>query len=260
MVTGRMPFEGDSAFSIALKHKAELPLNPREHNPQLPEDLSLVVLKCLEKDREKRPQSAEELFSELTNIEKGIPTKERVDHKKRSITAKEITETFGLRKLLVPALVFIAVAAVGVMLLRLLTKKESIPPAPSGKPSVAIMYFKNDTGDNNLDHWRNALSQWLITDLSQSKHVYVLPMDRIISILRKLDLLEVKSYASEDLRKVALEGGISSYLGFLIESITGLNVSRKFVDVFALAFLILAFTASIWKNLKNWKKRNTNRV
>ncbi len=71
MVTGRVPFEGTTALSIALKHKTEIPLNPKELNKEISEELSTVILKCLEKDREKRYQTSEELLVELRSIEEG---------------------------------------------------------------------------------------------------------------------------------------------------------------------------------------------
>ena len=74
MVTGRVPFEGDTALIIAMKHKAEIPLSPKEINPQLSEELTTVILKCLEKDREKRYQTADELLAELKCLEDGLPT------------------------------------------------------------------------------------------------------------------------------------------------------------------------------------------
>jgi tetratricopeptide (TPR) repeat protein len=74
MVTGRAPFEGDTALIIAMKHKAEIPMSPKEINPQLSEELTTVILKCLEKDREKRYQTAEELLAELRCLEEGLPT------------------------------------------------------------------------------------------------------------------------------------------------------------------------------------------
>ena len=43
MVTGRVPFEGDTALSIAMKHKGEEPKDPREFNSQISEDLSRVI-------------------------------------------------------------------------------------------------------------------------------------------------------------------------------------------------------------------------
>ena len=71
MVTGRVPFAGDTALSIAMKHKGEPPKNPKEYNAQIADELSRLVLKCLEKDKDKRYQGAGEMRSELTTIEKG---------------------------------------------------------------------------------------------------------------------------------------------------------------------------------------------
>ena len=211
MVTGRVPFEGETPLGIAMKHKSEAPKDPKELNAQIPEDLSRVILRCMEKDKEKRFQSAGEVRSELGNIEKGIATTEKVVPKRKPITSKEITVTFGLKKLFIPTLVIVALLIAAVIIWQLLPPKKPIP-IPSGKPSLAVMYFMNETGDQALDHWRIALSRWLVTDLSQSKHINVLPMDRLFSILRKLNLTEEKSYASEDLREVASEGRVNHIL------------------------------------------------
>ena len=72
MVTGRVPFGGDSALSIALQHKTEFPLSPQEFAPDLPPDLSAVVLRCLAKDREERYQSAAELLRTLDDVQGGV--------------------------------------------------------------------------------------------------------------------------------------------------------------------------------------------
>lgn len=77
MVVGRVPFEGKTGLSIALKHKTEAPPDPRRFNPQLPLDLSRLILRCLEKDRERRYQRAEDVISDLEKIEKSVPTQER---------------------------------------------------------------------------------------------------------------------------------------------------------------------------------------
>jgi len=85
LVTGIMPFKGDSAISIALKHKIEVPKNPRDINAQIPKELSELILKCLEKNRENRYKSTKELLSELNAIEKRISEKEKafIKHKPR---------------------------------------------------------------------------------------------------------------------------------------------------------------------------------
>ncbi|MFX0197345.1 MAG: tetratricopeptide repeat protein, partial [Candidatus Hodarchaeota archaeon] len=61
----------------------------------------------------------------------------------------------------------------------------------------------------SLDGWSTGLSNLLITDLMQSKFIDVLSGDRVFSILKKLDLLEAKKYSTEDLVKIADEGGIN---------------------------------------------------
>ncbi|NIM90238.1 MAG: protein kinase [Candidatus Aminicenantes bacterium] len=206
MVTGRVPFEGDTPFTIGVKHKSEEPKDPKEFNTQLPEDLNLVILRCLEKDREKRYQSAGEVRAELTRIEKGIPTTEIEIPKRKPITSREITVTFGLKKLFIPAVVVIALIIAAIIIWQLLPRKKAVPFAPSDKPSLAILYFENNTGDEKLDHWRKGLSELLITDLTQSKYFRVLGGDKIFNILREMNLLEAESYSSKDLEEIATRG------------------------------------------------------
>jgi len=206
MVTGQLPFEGDTPFAVGVKHKSEAPKDPKETNPQISDDLDRLILKCLEKGKENRYQDAGEVRSELSRIEEGIPTTERTAPQKKPLTSREITVQFSLKKLFIPILVAAALIIAAVVLWRILSHKGAVPPATSGKPSVAVMYFKNNTGDEGYDIWRSALSDSIITDLSQSKYINVLSGDKLYSLLKKFDLLEAKSYASEDLMKVATEG------------------------------------------------------
>jgi serine/threonine protein kinase/tetratricopeptide (TPR) repeat protein len=71
MLIGKVPFEGESTFSIALKHRDETPPHPRELNPELSPELSAIILKCMAKEKERRYQSALELIRELDALEKG---------------------------------------------------------------------------------------------------------------------------------------------------------------------------------------------
>jgi serine/threonine protein kinase len=104
MATGRVPFEGETALSIAMKHQGEAPKDPRGLNPAIPEDLSGLILKCLEKDKAKRYAGAAEVRSELEKIEKGIPTTERVAPKAKMSTSREITVKFRPTKAIFLAL------------------------------------------------------------------------------------------------------------------------------------------------------------
>ncbi len=77
MLTGKLPFEGDTPLSIAVKQKTEKPQDPRDFNPKISEDLSRVILRCMAKEKNKRYQKAEHLLTDLKNIGKGIPTTDK---------------------------------------------------------------------------------------------------------------------------------------------------------------------------------------
>ncbi|MBW1673819.1 MAG: protein kinase, partial [Deltaproteobacteria bacterium] len=136
MVTGQTPFDGETAFSIALKHKSEIPRDPREFNAQIGDDLSILILQCLEKDRDKRYQRVEDLISDFTKIEESIPTTERVVPKRQPLTAREITVKFSLKKFIVPSVVVLALViliTVSVFLIKKLPSGKPLPLPPSHK-------------------------------------------------------------------------------------------------------------------------------
>jgi len=211
MLTARVPFEGETAMSIAMKHKSEKPPHPKKFNAQIPEDLSQIILKCLQKDKEKRYQSVEELLGELKRLEEALPTTEKVIPKKKSVTEKSVTFAFPAKRILVPILAFIAVIIIGLVIWRFLPQRQTYLP-PSDKPSLAVMYFKNNTGDEGLDHWRIALADLLITDLSQSKLIRIMSAEVLYNILDNIGQLNAESYSSEILKEVASRGRIDRIL------------------------------------------------
>ena len=206
MVTGSVPFKGDTAFSVALKHKSQLPQDPRKLNPEVSDDLSRLILICMEKDRERRYQKAEELLADLRNIEEGFPLGTKIRPRRETFIA-----TLIRKKLFIPALV-VALAIIAVAIWQLFPRKGAIPLAPSDKSSLAIMYFKNNTGDESLDHWRTMLSDLLIQDLFQSKYIRVLSENRLLNILEELNQIDARSYSSKVLQEVAVRGRVNHIL------------------------------------------------
>jgi tetratricopeptide (TPR) repeat protein/TolB-like protein len=191
MVTGRVPFEGDTPFTVGVKHKSEIPRNPKELNPQIPEDLSRLILRSLEKDKEKRYQTTGEIISDLDKIEKGLPTTERIVPERKPFTSREITVKFSLRRLVPPALIVIALAVIAVLAWHFIPKKK-LAPAPKIENSVAVIAFENLTGDKSLDDLRKAIPNLLITSLEQSGHFYVATWERMHDILKQLGKGEVE--------------------------------------------------------------------
>ena len=70
MLTGRLPFEGESAVSVAIQHLSSIPLAPREINPDIPEQLELICMKAMAPDLEHRYQSADAMIADLEAFRK----------------------------------------------------------------------------------------------------------------------------------------------------------------------------------------------
>src|SRR5438094_7602985 len=72
MLTGKVPFTGDTPLEIAMKHLSEVPVPPSEVRDDIPDDLDMVVLRALAKDPEDRYQTASEMDADLARIQRGL--------------------------------------------------------------------------------------------------------------------------------------------------------------------------------------------
>jgi len=180
MLTGQTPFQGDTPLSVALKQKVEAPPDPRKINPQIPEDLSRLILKCLEKEKDKRYQSAEQVLADISHIEKGMPTTERVIPARKTFTSKEITVKFSLRKLFVPGLIVAALILIALVIWQI------VPRGEGARRSIAVITFKNQTGDKAFDYLQEAIPNLLITSLEQSRHFRVTTWERLNDLLNQM--------------------------------------------------------------------------
>jgi serine/threonine protein kinase/tetratricopeptide (TPR) repeat protein len=165
MLTGRVPFEGDTPLSIAVKKKTEPVPDPKKLNPQISEDLDRLILKCLEKDREKRYQNVENVISDLENIEQGIPSIERAVLKRKSLTSREITVKFSLRKIFAPALIFLVLIAAALMIWQLLSHREAVSSQP-GKHSIAVLPFEDLSPEKGHEYLCEGIPETLINALN----------------------------------------------------------------------------------------------
>src|SRR5918912_541663 len=73
MLTGQVPFTGDTPLEIAMKHLSEVPVPPSELRPEVPHDLDSVVLRALAKDPADRYRTAEEMDADLARVLEGLP-------------------------------------------------------------------------------------------------------------------------------------------------------------------------------------------
>ena len=88
MITGKLPFDGENPVSIALKQISEEPKPPHELNPNIPEGLEQIILFAMEKDKDKRFQTATQMIDLLKRVREnpGVVFKQKNTPKKQNGT------------------------------------------------------------------------------------------------------------------------------------------------------------------------------
>src|SRR5215470_10989283 len=91
MLTGSVPFTGDTPLEIAMKHLSAIPEPPSEVRPEVPHELDSIVLRALAKLPADRYQSAEEMDADLARAARGQAvapeTEEAATHVLRGVGA-----------------------------------------------------------------------------------------------------------------------------------------------------------------------------
>jgi eukaryotic-like serine/threonine-protein kinase len=72
MLTGHVPFTGDTPVEIAMKHLSQVPEPPSSLHPGIPHDLDAIVMRALAKDPDQRYESAEEMDADLARVARGV--------------------------------------------------------------------------------------------------------------------------------------------------------------------------------------------
>lgn len=156
MLTGKPPFEGDTAFSVAYKHKMEKPPHPGTLNPLIPEELSRTILKCLEKDREKRFQDSAELCAALAKIQGELSGTH-----KRFFGETAGRERQRRRRALFSVTSVVLTAAL-ISVIGYLIKRNS---RPEWKSSIAVLPFEDLSADHSLEYLGEIMTDDIATKL-----------------------------------------------------------------------------------------------
>jgi serine/threonine protein kinase/tetratricopeptide (TPR) repeat protein len=175
MVTGKVPFEGQTTVSIVRKHALERPRPPREVNPAVPESLDRLIMKCLEKTPELRYPNASELIRDLDSAQKdlaretgagGRPGWNFVFRALRSRVLRAAALGLGL----------VAVAAFGFLLLRHKpvgagppgSSPPGPPPVSMARRIVAVLPFDLSSSEPRFANLGRDLAESIRTRLSIS--------------------------------------------------------------------------------------------
>ena len=205
MLTGQLPFPGHYEQAIVYSILNEEPQSLTESLPGSPPALEQIFGRMLAKDVGERYSDVNGLLEDLEQLKKGSPLNE--------ISVKPESRPGGLQRFLPAVLVILAVILVtGYLMFRSKEKPEIPLVEPGKKPSLAVLYFENDSGDQTLDVWRYGLAKLLISDLSQSRYLDVLSTDQLHSILTRLKLDQAKNYTTENLLEIGKQAGVDLVL------------------------------------------------
>jgi tetratricopeptide (TPR) repeat protein/predicted Ser/Thr protein kinase len=172
MLTARHPFKADSflATSDRILHETPIPLS--KLNFRVPERIEHIVLKMLAKEADDRYVRATELLADLQALQGSREIVEPLLARVWTWARRHSRARLGIAL----AVMLLVAAAV---LWRLIP-----PKLPAERVRVAVLPFKNQTGNAGLDAFRLTLTQILILDLTGSPNIHVLPYERLVEITR----------------------------------------------------------------------------
>ncbi len=189
LLTGVIPFEADTAFGTIVARTQEKAPPPNTLNPSIPEHINRVVVRCLETEPELRYQTVRDILQDLET---------RSGPRDHSVTQTLPVMLKRTSKSTLWAAGIAAIVVVGIGALALtgrlpLGGAESTGATAATAPdvealSLAILPFRNASGDPTLDWLSASLAEMLRSDVGQSAELRTVSVDRISQILGDLKL------------------------------------------------------------------------
>jgi len=183
MLTGQLPFKGEHWEAVLYAIFNEEPQMTTTLRSDVPEPLQQVVTNMLQKDPKARYKDTTTIIADLKSVasQSGLsfPVRE----------TREIRKISKLKGILIPVSVFVIVLAAF-----FLTRTRIFPTseAAARKP-IAVMTFKNLTGESSLDYLSEAIPNLIITNLEQSEYLSVMTWERMRDLLKIMGKEEIES-------------------------------------------------------------------
>ncbi len=218
MVTGALPFRGESTGVIFESILNRTPIPPLRLNPDVPPDLERIIAKCLEKDRNLRYQHASDIRTDLQRLKRDTESA-----RLPAPASAGTTSHVGMRwKTIVPVALAVVALSVGGYFYFHRT------PKLTDKDTVVLADFENKTGDGVFD---DALKQALAVELGQSPFLNVLSDRTVSEALRMMGRTANERVTGDVGRELCLRTGSKALLGGTISSLG----SHYLIDLNAVA-------------------------
>jgi curli biogenesis system outer membrane secretion channel CsgG len=159
-----------------------------------------IIGKCTAKDPDDRYQGMRDVVVDLRAARRRLESSTGSGAAATPVAATGVARANRSTLMLSAALAIAAITA-GYFWLNARPKLPVV--SPSGKPSVAVLYFENNTGDASLDWMRTGLADMMVTDLSQSSAFEVLGTDRVYQILQELKRQDDRAISADVVKAIA---------------------------------------------------------
>ncbi|HYN20141.1 MAG TPA: protein kinase, partial [Thermoanaerobaculia bacterium] len=211
MLTGTVPFVGDTALSVAVRRLQERPASPRIHVPGLDPRWEGAILRCLEREPASRFATAPEVIEAL--LGPAVPATQKVpsSEEKTGPPAKKRT-----RQLVAIAALLVAALGIGwyryqgwrarqdeTTEQRLARLTESVTP----RRSVAVLGFENLTRTPGTEWLSTGLAEMISTELGAGGGLRIISGENIARAKVELGLGEARSLAQDTLARVRTQLG-----------------------------------------------------
>jgi serine/threonine protein kinase/tetratricopeptide (TPR) repeat protein len=211
MATGQRPFTGDTSVSVLSAIIKDTPKSVTDLRGDLPRELAKIVRRCLQKNPDERYQTAKDLRNDLRNLQEELASGEitaPVSHPERVVT------TGGSRKWITVVLLAVIVAAGAFVLYRTVvapgaarvsSATASVQVAES--VSLAILPFRNISGDRSIDWLGSSMAETLATTIGQSSALKTVSAGRVAQLLSDMRISPDAALDPSALNQVAQLSG-----------------------------------------------------
>src|ERR1700693_2107484 len=209
MVTGVLPFRGETLGVIAEAILNQKPVASARLNPDLPPQLEEIVNKALEKDRKLRYQSAAEIRTDLQRLKRDSDSGRAVTATVE-VESKPATKSTRWRLTAGATIVVVALAVGGWLFF---SRKAH---ALTDKDTIVLADFTNTTGDPVFD---GTLRQGLAIQLEQSPFLKIMDDEQVQQDLRLMSLPAGGRITNQIAHDICLREGVAATIDCSIESL-----------------------------------------